>query len=70
MQLAIVVAVVGSNIQWQWTPNGYAAAALGVALAFGATVTLSWILDLLRRRRQGASLGISAEKRSDQRRLR
>src|SRR5258708_3957519 len=34
-QSSIIFAVVASNIHWQWTPNGYLAGAIGVALAYG-----------------------------------
>ena len=37
MQALIFCAVVGSNIHWQWTPNPYLAAAIGVFLAWCAT---------------------------------
>jgi ABC-type transport system involved in cytochrome c biogenesis permease subunit len=33
-QSLIIFAVVASNIHWQWTPNGYLAAGLGIALAY------------------------------------
>ena len=33
MQALIFCAVVDSNIHWQWTPNPYLAAAIGVFLA-------------------------------------
>lgn len=39
-QLCIVVAVVFSNIAWQWTPNPLLAGLAGVGLAF--LVTFFW----------------------------
>ena len=33
-QSLVIFAVVASNIHWQWTPNGYLAAGLGIALAY------------------------------------
>lgn len=38
MQFCIVVAVVGSNGQFHWTPNGYVAGLAGVLAAFLATM--------------------------------
>jgi membrane protein implicated in regulation of membrane protease activity len=37
LQSLIICAVVGSNIHWQWTPNPYLAAGIGVFLAWVAT---------------------------------
>lgn len=50
-QTAIIGAVLGSNIQWQWTPNPYLAAVIGIGCAYGATWLLSRLIDLLRARR-------------------
>jgi hypothetical protein len=36
-QSLVIFAVVASNIHWQWTPNGYLAAGLGIALAYVLT---------------------------------
>ena len=36
-QALIFCAVVGSNIQWHWTPNQYLASGIGVGLAWIAT---------------------------------
>jgi hypothetical protein len=47
-QLAIIFAVIASNIHWQWTPNGYVAGLSGLVTAFLATVALSTILKLWR----------------------
>jgi ABC-type transport system involved in cytochrome c biogenesis permease subunit len=38
-QSLVIFAVVASNIHWQWTPNGYLAAGLGIALAY----VLTWL---------------------------
>jgi hypothetical protein len=46
MQFVIVVAVVGSNGQYHWTPNGYVAGLLGVLAAFLATLLAIGIGDL------------------------
>ena len=51
-QLAIFIAVVGSNIEYQWTPNPYLAAICGGLAAYLATVTLTglfWCLSALRK---------------------
>ena len=40
MQFAIVVAVVGSNAQYHWTPNGFVAGLVGVFAALLATVII------------------------------
>lgn len=52
-QATIAFAVVASNIHWQWTPNGYLAVGLGIALAYGVTVTVTAIRGALRSRRAG-----------------
>jgi hypothetical protein len=43
LQSLIIFAVVGSNIHWQWTPNGYLAAGLGGLLAYAVTW---WIVEI------------------------
>jgi hypothetical protein len=43
-QSLVIFAVVASNIHWQWTPNGYVATALGVGVAYLATLGLNWLL--------------------------
>lgn len=40
MQFCIVVAVVGSNGQYHWTPNGFVAGLVGVFAALLATVII------------------------------
>lgn len=68
LQATVFIAVAFSNIHWQWTPNGYLAAATGIVAAMGATTALSKMIDLWRWGRKDRSLR-PAEKRSDQRRL-
>lgn len=46
-QALIVGAVLFANIYWQFTPNGYLAAAIGIGLAFGA----KGLFDLISKRR-------------------
>jgi len=46
MQFAIVVAVVGSNGQYHWTPNGYVAGLLGGLAALLMTLLVAGIGDL------------------------
>jgi hypothetical protein len=41
-QTLVFMAVMFSNIRWQWTPNGYVASLLGGLAAFFATVLLVW----------------------------
>lgn len=48
LQTVIFGLVVASNIRWQWTPNGYLASFVGVAVAFLFTVTVSGLIDLWR----------------------
>ena len=55
IQSAIIFAVVGSNIHWQWTPNGYLAGLIGVVLAYGATVLLSYLTSLFKTKRTSDS---------------
>jgi hypothetical protein len=47
MQFAIIVLVVGSNGQYHWTPNGYAAGLLALFAAMSATVFITESLRLL-----------------------
>jgi hypothetical protein len=46
MQFCIVVAVVGSNGQFHWTPNGYVAGLVAVAAAFLATLLVMGAREL------------------------
>lgn len=48
LQLTIFVAVLFSNIHYEWTPNGYLASILAVGAAFVVTV----VIDRLRTRQQ------------------
>lgn len=45
LQGVIFIAVVCSNIHWQWTPNTALACYIGAGLAFGATALINWIID-------------------------
>jgi hypothetical protein len=51
LQVAIFSGVMISNALWQWTPNGYLAAMIGVGAAFLATVVISKSLLLWQRLR-------------------
>jgi hypothetical protein len=44
VQALIVFAVMGSNIAYEWTPNGYVAAMAGVGVAFVVT----WVYGRVR----------------------
>jgi len=46
LQASIVIAIVASNLYWQWTPNQLVPAMLGVGLAGALTVFYGWALDL------------------------
>lgn len=51
-------AVMASNVHWQWTPNGYVAAALGAGAAYILTdvvneLRAAWQKHLLAKRRTG-----------------
>jgi hypothetical protein len=56
LQASIIFAVCASNIRWHWTPNGYLAGLIGVVVAYGATVLLSYITSLLKTKRTDESL--------------
>jgi hypothetical protein len=49
LQSAVIFAVIASNIHWQWTPNGYLAAIIGIGIAFAATAAVNWLADRFRR---------------------
>lgn len=51
-QSAIIFAVISSNIHWNWTPNGYLASLIGIAVAFIATVSINGLIGLMRRLRR------------------
>ena len=48
VQFLTVVAVLGSNGQYHWTPNGYAAGIVAVLAALLVTVTITGSLAILR----------------------
>jgi hypothetical protein len=48
LQSLIVFAVVGSNIHWHWTPNGYLASGIGFGLALLVTVGLGRLIERAR----------------------
>jgi hypothetical protein len=43
LQIAVVFAVVSSNIQWHWTPNGLIPVYFGIILAFLLTLIFARI---------------------------
>jgi hypothetical protein len=45
LQVTIFAAVMVTNIEWQWTPNGYLASLVALGAAFACTVALSWVLN-------------------------
>ena len=51
-QTLIIAAVMCGNVYFKWTPNGYLAGLMGVAVALIVTLTLNKLLDLLARFRQ------------------
>lgn len=50
-QLAIVGAVLFSNIRWNWTLNGYLAALIGVFVAYLATLLATHLQSRLGKKR-------------------
>ena len=52
LQLLIVFAVGASNIYWQWTPNPYLAAVIGVLVAIAISAFIIATAKLIRRLRQ------------------
>jgi hypothetical protein len=55
LQALIFFAVMATNIAWDWAPNFYVAALIGVGLAIGATqiVTgIQYLAAVLRRNRR------------------
>lgn len=63
LQITIVMAVIGSNIQWHWTPNGLLAGLIGVGAAFLLTVAPVLLWDRLWRKPR-ASRGVVERKQS------
>lgn len=49
IQVLIVVAVLFSNIHWQWTPNGYLAALIAGFAAYVVTIFPGQLLTLARK---------------------
>lgn len=50
IQITIMLAIMGSNIRWNWTPNGYLAGMVGIGAAWVLTVPPVLIWDRLRRK--------------------
>lgn len=46
LQMTIFCAVLGSNIQWQWTPNSYLAGLLAFAAAWAVTKVFGRLIEL------------------------
>jgi len=62
LQALIFFAVMASNIAWDWAPNPYVAALIGVGLAIGATqiVTgIQFLAAVLRRNRRPPAIAVS-----------
>jgi len=49
----IVFAVMASNIQWHWTPNGYLAGAIGGGMALVFTLLINDIVAAWARKKRG-----------------
>jgi len=49
LQGLIIFAVVGSNIHWHWTDNGYIPAGAGVLLAWLVTTAIVTVRDRIGR---------------------
>jgi hypothetical protein len=47
LQIAVFGAVIASNIEYQWTPNGYVAGLLAVFAAFAVTALLGELFRLV-----------------------
>lgn len=56
IQFSVIVAIVGSNGAYHWTPNGYVAGLIAVGAAFFVTLGLSSLLDLWRSLRANQKL--------------
>jgi hypothetical protein len=53
LQISVFAGVMATNIEWQWTPNGYVASLVALGAAFTVTYALSILFDglaLLRNR--------------------
>ena len=47
LQISVFSAVLFSNVAWQWTPNGYAAALVALMATIFATALVSEVLTRL-----------------------
>lgn len=45
LQAIIIFIVVASNIYWEWTPNGFVAAVIGIGASVAVTAGLGWLID-------------------------
>ena len=52
-QSLIMFAVMGSNIQFEWTPNGYVAGSIAGGVALAATAALDELLSWCRSKARG-----------------
>lgn len=65
IQITIVMAVIGSNIQWTWTHSGFLAGVFGIGAAYALTIPPIWLWDRLRREpRAGVSRGVVEREQS------
>jgi len=49
LQITVFCGVMGSNIQWHWTPNNYLAGLLATLAAYLVTIALTKLLSLVTR---------------------
>lgn len=49
LQAVIIIGVLSWNVRDHWTPNGYVAAVIAIAIAWAVTFAVSKVLDLRRR---------------------
>lgn len=59
VQFVVVTAIIGSNIQYQWTPNGYAAAFVAIMAAYFVTAIPIIINDRIGGGRLSAKAGVA-----------
>lgn len=58
LQISVFAGVIVTNIEWQWTPNGYVASLVALGAAFAVTYAISILFDgLALLRNRGALLG-------------
>lgn len=72
LQISVFVGVMASNIEWQWTPNGYLASGIALGAAMLTTHILTRLLDflpLLHRKRDGVALHQESAQRRSQARI-